>query len=346
MNYPGWIDAYADADYHHRSEQRKTNNAEHDHLACAWIDCFVKRLDQALHECVRRGVSSSTVYSHFPSLTVVRRVMQQIIAAYPHCASQNNEAYRHVLTWLADGVHVLTTKDPFARRGNHDIRTELYARDAIIPVLTAQDDDHNRLDRLVRGLSGLARTLHSDDVSSWEAHGPYDAPAYGEDSFLLMLSFPDLAPRVVWPEMATHCSVAHVRCFLVCHDPVHTLRETAWESWELPDVLCATRQWLVEADGRVLDHNAIDRLCDELAIMRHEHHAVYQDTALREKTLTRTCYQFRKLFARAEMGWRPTSEMVDRVASSPDALFPQQFSSREEHENAYGITYLKRAFAV
>lgn len=301
-----------------------------------WYDLFVVKSHYAF---IITNVTSEVL----PTVSNLRFILYKMMRSYAGLTQERKEkareSYRYLFNFILTMIPQLVPEDSFCTHSNL-----LYSQDQVEHTLlsltfkTVLDREESRLlAKLNLGLMSVVHGVYNDIVTDFgvDVYGPYQVHVEGENLTLLIKHFPELNPKELNWSAEYLPNVKELFLYLLYKDM----------EWEIKGVGCHTNiisgnpiddlvHYAVYADGKPLGKDQIQQLTNELLKKSQDLYISIIDSGFEEQkkqALFQECYQFKKIFDKADIEWRPDNEMIERVKGIQILPTPGVIQSLEEY---------------
>ncbi|OGE31005.1 hypothetical protein A2631_04970 [Candidatus Daviesbacteria bacterium RIFCSPHIGHO2_01_FULL_44_29] len=311
-----------------------------------WYDLFVIKVAEALQK-------NKLQPELLPTVSNLRFILYKIMRSYVGLSEERKrqvqKPYQKVFNLLLETIRKLVPIDSFCVHSNlYWSQEEVEDRLSQLELSPVQDREESRLiAKLNLGLTSLVHGLYNDIVTDFgiDVYGPYQVAIDGQEYALLVKNFPDLNPLALsWPQQ-----------FLPKIKQVYMYLLYAGTKWEIKGVGCHTnllsgnpiddlRKVAVVADGEILDQKEIEALTKETLLKSQDLYIHIIDSGFEEQkkqALFQECFQFKKLFDKAGIDWKPSQEMIARVAGKEIIPTPGVIQDMTEYRQKLGVDRFK-----
>jgi len=238
------------------------------------------------------------------------------------------------LEFLNDVVRTGNSDDPYGHTSAH-IHTPQEIEHLRQSILWQEATPASRqeITRLLSAATHLAWALYGDYcyMNWYEIFGPYPLPGNRQ---LLIRAFTNFTPSEVWSETADF-PVHNLTLYQIFKDTDIQLDQ--WSHTTATTTIGQRlEQWSLIVDGKPLTDlqriREIRRQMEQGASQQYQRFAGLSFEEQKQKILELEGYGLKNLFALAEVDWRPTPEMLDRIRGKP--LLPDKYPKFETQEEA------------
>lgn len=322
------------------------------HFHPLWYDLWLHRIVAVMDNLMLEQKHYREISDILETPSSIRSILQKLTPAYKGSEVKNIEDYKRIASFFARMLEESCPADPFAELTNPFHTTEeVNHMLANLPWQDANVSIAKRLGQLLAVAGSLVHGQYNDIVTDmgWDTYGPYRVRHQTQQYSLLIRHFPNLTPKELWPEQFL-ASVSDLKIYALYQDI----------EWEIAYVGCHTiakngnpveglKKFTVISDGKVLKEKQIAALIEELAekaetIYRKIRTMNFEE--LKQMVMLQECFQMKKMFDAADIDWRPTQEMVDRVKDKPllTGILPlgTLMTDLEEYKEIFGINLFAR----
>lgn len=322
------------------------------HFYPLWYDLLVARIAAAIRKLDLEQKKYSEIRNFLPGPSNIRALYQKIIPAYYAYRADNRQDYRLVANFFARMLQEACPEDHWGLATNRlHTPEEIRKITKDIGWENVNLKNAREVGQFITAASSLVHGLYNDLATDfgWDIYGPYMVEQEGKKYSLLIRHFTDMRPTELWPEKDLP---KEKEIFL------YTLYEGI--EWEVKYVGChmtpingspvlGMRKSALAVDGKAVPQEALTSLTADygqraVAIYKKVRQMSFEE--LKVLILRQECYQFKKLFERAEMDWQPTMEMLERIRDKPllEDIFPRgtMINTVKEFEEIFGVKVFKR----
>ncbi len=282
---------------------------------------FYGLLYEKLHEAIlklkKNKVSDELILQALPTHSSLRFILSKFIVAYPY-VDFNEKKFGVIIDFMLYYLKLRDQGDLFARQSNR-IHSEKEIKDLIKNSQWIEANPMNKklLANSLLGLTNFVYGLYNDFVTDFgfDAFGPY--PLENQTS-LLIRSFPDIAPKEVWPKNKFRFKSVEIGTVYKNLDiEIHFLGSHLNLKG---NHLEALQKFYVKADGKFLPEEKLKDASEYFLESSATHYAAIKNLPFEEQKkmyVIQELYPFRRLFELIRITWYPEPEFFSAVQNKP-----------------------------
>lgn len=354
-NYPKWIDDYAKA-FHQaflNMVPLYVGSIDVFYIARLLEGAFLAKVYQAIKIIKNKNYSLAEIAKSFATLATLRTQIYWLMLEFLGAKNTaDRKALRESVDFFAEILYFAAKKDAFGY--DSSIRHSQAEIDSLLGNLNFEDGNPEvarELGKLYNSLVSLIFALYDDFLpqDSHEIYGPYDvSKIYGKGHFLLIKDFPKIKPVELWPEASElkhqKATIYQIysgikfRCELI---GMHSVYEG--------DPVSNLKFYYAAVDGKAVNEKEkikeLTNYFSDESIKQAQVLAGLSQEQLKLKGLEWLMYQLKDFFKLADMDWRPTKEMFDKIKDKdiPAKFRLDKFPPYNEYINSpdYEVYWLK-----
>lgn len=354
-NYPKWIDDYAKAFHQAFSNMVPLYVGSIDVFYIAGLlgGTFLARVYEAIKIIKNKNYSLAEIAKSFATLATLRTQIYWLMLEFLGAKNTaDRRALRESIDFFAEILYFAAKKDAFGY--DSSIRHSQAEIDSLLRNLNFENGNPEvarELGKLYNSLVSLVFALYDDFLpqDSHEVYGPYDTSKfYGPGTFLLIKDFPKIRPVDLWPGIG-ELKYKQAKIHQVYKDIKFRCELIGMHSVYEGDPVSNLKFYYVAVDGKAVNEKEkikeLTNYFSDESIKQAQVLARLSQEQLKLKGLEWLMYQLKDFFKLADMDWRPTEEMWQRIKDKdiPKKFDLPQFPSYEEFVDSqeYEVYWLK-----
>ncbi|MBU1037369.1 hypothetical protein KKF32_05115 [Patescibacteria group bacterium] len=317
------------------------------HFFPLWHDLWVAKITEIIKKLNLGNKHFKDIKYLLPPPSNIRAILLKLIASYHASSIKNKNEYKLVANFFAKILQESCTNDPFSLTSNpYHSKEEIRDLVQTIPWKEADTTIARKIGQLITAVGSLVHGQYNDVVTDlgWETYGPYQIQHLKQNYTLLIRHFPNLAPKELWPQKYL-ASAKELIIYALYQDV----------KWEIYVVGCHTvskkgnpvtgmKKYAVIADDKTVSQ---EKMIEFIKESSNKAEAVYQEIKgmdfeqLKLMVMTQECYQLKLLFDKADINWKPTKEMLERIKNKPllKNIFPHGkfIETADEFMKIFGV---------
>ena len=352
QKYPKWIDDFAEA--WRTSIQQHDINAHMPFngwgLYVMFDDLWVDKLYQAITNIRKRGIKVEEIVNRLPNQSSMKFKFVEIVVCLKTSATRPERA-RTIADFFVEAIRARTVGEPLWM--NNKIHQYANVKSIVKDkrLVLANREQASEIGKIVMGCATLGHGLYNDFCTDlgYDVYGPYDtSKVYGSNTSFLVRSFGDLNPTELWRDHAPF-PYKKVTIYTVYKGVRMVPTYIACQMIYKESLVDNLFQFQVEVDRKFFNKlGELKTLREKLLATASKLYIEYKSMEFENKKvfwLYQLGYQLKKLFDIADMDWRPSQEMIDRVSGSNLGKNIMTYAMpKSEFDKKFGIEYLRKAY--
>lgn len=354
-NYPKWIDDYARAI--HQAFLNMTplyvGSIDVFYIARLLEGTFLDKVYQAIKIIKNKNYSLAEIAKSFATLATLRIQIYWLMLEFLGAKNIiDRKTLRESIDFFVEILYFAAKKDAFGY--NSGIRHSQAEIESLLQNLNLKKANPviaREIGKFYNSLVSLVFALYDDFLpqDSHEVYGPYDvSKIYGKGYFLLIKDFPKIKPVELWPK-ASELKHQKVTIYQIYSGIKFRCELIGMHSVYEGDPVNNLKFYYAVVDGKAVNEKEkikeLTNYFSDESIKQAQVLAGLSQEQLKLKGLEWLMYQLKDFFKLANMDWRPTKEMWQKIKDKniPKKFDLPRFPAYDEFVNSpeYEVYWLK-----
>ncbi len=319
-----------------------------------WYDLFIKKTHRAFEKIDIKNIDDLDMLKNIlPTVSNLRFILFKTIFSSVFLQDDRREkskrSYQYVFNFILEVIHKLVPLDSYCVKTNlYFTQNEVEERIGELKIKSVEDISESKLiAKFNLGLTSLVHGIYNDIVTDFgiDVYGPYKVVIGGERYTLLIKHFPFLNPKDLrWPSE-----------FLPSVKEIYLYNFYQGVKWEIKSVGCHTniisgnsvdglKKYAAIADGKILSKDKIEVLTENFLKKARNLYLYIMESGFEEQkiqALYQECFQFKKIFDKAGLDWRPNEELLNRMKGEKINASEGSVKNIEDYRRVFKIDKFK-----